>query len=128
MAVALLIFAVARMFMEARLMRIFATVFVAVLWAVPAYADRTESYFLTGEYVWETCDATDSESQAHCQGIIMGLIDGLELDDRICKPISTNALQARDVVLDHLRENPKSRYLPAVEILLVALNAAWPCP
>ena len=123
-----MVFAVARMFMEARLMRLYVAMFILVLWAVPACAESAESYFLSGDYVWDTCNATDTESQAHCQGVIMGLIDGLEFDDRICKPISANALQARDVVLDHMQDNPKIRHFPAVELTLLALNTAWPCP
>ena len=46
---------------------------------------------------------------------------------RWCIPTGAASVQARDIVVNFLRENPAQRHLAAASVVALALQHAWPC-
>lgn len=91
----------------------------------------TGGSFETGNTLYSKC--TDPAWTLACTAFIAGVMDTLTLEASVGKQIvcADNTVtegQAKDVVVNYLRDHPESRNLTGALIATVAMKQAWPCP
>jgi hypothetical protein len=82
--------------------------------------------FYTGNMLLKDCETDESA----CIGYVAGAFDGITQFDTnylTCPPPKVILQQVMDVVVDHLKESPADRHLPAVVLAARAMHRAWPC-
>ena len=105
---------------------IYALTISLAMWQVPAYA----VYFEDGNDMWKNCADSDGKSNFYsgmCLGYIAGAVDSITSNIKDCLPAGTQLGQIRDLVANHLRDNPQDRHLPASWIVNRSLYVAY-CP
>ncbi len=82
----------------------------------------------TGAGREETFDV-DPFGMGYCAGLVRGVANsaGGLMAERVCLPDDITAAQAVWVVVQYLREHPDSLYDSDTELVLRALEAAFPC-
>jgi hypothetical protein len=93
------------------------------------------SSFYDGNQLYALCTDTNRASAAltegMCRGYVMGVVDqaaGQALyGQHICLPNGVSAVQATDVVVRYLRENPAERHIGAGTLAAKALGIGFPC-
>jgi len=89
----------------------------AALVATPAYAA-----FQNGDALYKDCSSQmGSFETGFCVGYIAGVVDSSEK----CIPIAVKLREARDVVLQYLRDHPEKRHLEADALVLAAIQEAF---
>jgi hypothetical protein len=94
--------------------------------AFPAFSD--------GNKMLKDCEGQESPFVSGvCLGQLWGIVDGYELltvteKKAFCRPSGVSGTQLKDVVVAYLRSHPDRRHLGAPQLMLLALNEAWPCP
>lgn len=90
--------------------------------------------FDTGDDLFARCTSSgpfQQQDRAYCIAYIDGIAADLDVqgapEPSVCIPLGVTKGQARDVVIDYLRRNPKSRSDPAAGLIRIALMRAWPC-
>ena len=71
----------------------------------------------------------------HCSGVVRGAArtltllqeDGRVADGRACLPAGTPDARLVTVVVQYLSEHPDELHLPDVQLVLAAVEAAFPC-
>mgnify|MGYP001314748300 CR=1 FL=1 len=103
------------------------TLIVAACLAAPAGA----WYVQTGNDLLALCTSADPITRHHdraqCGGYIAGAHHALQLFGHVCAPEDVTAGQVIDMLVQHLRANPRQRHEPARMHVFAALFAAWPC-
>jgi hypothetical protein len=81
--------------------------------------------FIDGNELWKSCD----RKEGFCNGYIQGVVDASEGRERsyFCLSEKVMSSQARDVVINWLRDNPAERHNPAAWLVTVAMMDAFPC-
>ena len=115
-----------------------AVALMLMLSAGPASAD-----YLTGNKLLAKCRAYEkftaaghttndiqvAGSVSYCQGYVYGLADGLKYYGApTCYPDGITYEQILAVTLKHLKENPAQLHRPSGDLVMEALQEAWPCP
>lgn len=95
---------------------------VAVMISIPMIANAA---FISGNQLFQRING-DGYDKTFAIGFITGVHDAYE-DDTICTGQHVTAGQLRDVVKKYLEDNPASRDIAAVVLVLVALGSAFPC-
>jgi hypothetical protein len=85
----------------------------------------------TGEVLLQYCTATIGAYVNFCYGYIDAVIDNLASDQgptpRACIPDESDEASLRDVVVGFLRRNESLRTTEAPELVVRALEEAFPC-
>ncbi|GAA0766027.1 Rap1a/Tai family immunity protein [Brevundimonas olei] len=109
--------------------------------ATPRFA---EAHFVSGNRLYEWCTADRADElywvkEGQCTAFILGTIDAMEAHESVrlamgeqplgaaCLPARATAGQLRDVVVQHIRNDPKDRHENAAGSVLLALILAYPC-
>lgn len=95
----------------------------ALVLALPARAE-----FFDGNKLYEQCISDTAWQRGDCLGYTSGVFDSLQ-GIRWCAPENVTRGQVRDIVVQHLRDNPATRSSTSADVLIrVALESIWPCP
>ena len=85
----------------------------------------TMTHAKTGNELKELAFATSNFRE----GVFFGYVEGV-LDTRfqeVCFPKGVTRQQAIDVVKKYLMDNPATLHQPADDLIVHAVNLAWPC-
>ena len=84
-------------------------IIASIFWSNFASA-QPSSGFHTGNEIFQICDnAAERSESLICSGYIAGIADALQLTKMICLPKHASVRQARDIVINYLRNHPESR-------------------
>lgn len=98
-------------------------ILVALALLVPSLAAAGQD----GNGLHDDCSSPrGSYDEAVCFGYSVGVAESLNGDD-FCIPKGAKAGQAQDVVTKYLRDHPETRHQPAIDLVVKALKAAFPC-
>ena len=90
---------------------------VILLTAIPAFS-------LTGNQLKQDADSPGSYSKGYFDGYVLAV---LELSkDRLCIAERVTMEQILDVIKKYLNDHPKELHLPASDLVLKAIQTAWP--
>ncbi len=88
-----------------------------------------------GNEVLATCESGELEAKIQCASWVMGVTQAftamaeVSRQKIVCFPESGGTTrQYRDIILKHLREEPRYRNLASGILALGALSSAFPCP
>ena len=90
----------------------------------------TSPVFLSGNQLLEHCSNSDNaQLRAGCAFYVMGVSDTLRASGATtaCPPRDITGIQATDVVIRFLRDNPQYRHMSAASLVVGALQSAFPC-
>ena len=97
---------------------------------VPAKAAISDN----GNEFYSECRPAFTESGKPMEfGICLGFLQGVLAREqflsatKICVPSGATNGQLMDVVLAYMRDNPKTRHLPPMLLILISLGEAYPC-
>lgn len=85
----------------------------------------------------ETERTRDAWAAGSCVGYITGVVEALQAASvyggslsgrRACIPASVTPRQTRDVVMRFLQQNPEKRHKIALDLVVEAIDKAFPCP
>jgi hypothetical protein len=94
---------------------------------MPARAqDVTLPNIHTGNGLYELCVSGDASRHLICSAYILGVADAVQ-GDVFCPPRGAANQQAIDVVRNALTSHPEQRQEPSASLVMLYLNAAWPC-
>ena len=97
---------------------------------------------ITGNELLEICEGDETYEYLHCMGIIQGSVDGLlfsnsnmksskEIDNddfKICDSSKIEMIgQARDVVVEFLKKNPKQRHQHYILLVNIVISEWLSC-
>jgi hypothetical protein len=108
------------------------TALLSVAIEAPAHAD-----FVTGNRLFQDCQATDFFSQGACMGFVAGVADAMTTAQaangtvagwRACLSEQITAGEVRDVAVNFLARHPEKRDIAAATLVAQALEEAFPCP
>jgi|JI10StandDraft_1071094.scaffolds.fasta_scaffold170890_3 hypothetical protein len=98
-----------------------------------------------GKDLLRECSSNEKLSTFHCYAYVRGLVDGINAAQgfqkqyneinkassifaaRFCIPNDVVFTQIVDVIVLHIKNNPKNQLAPAGVVSVVALKDAWPC-
>jgi hypothetical protein len=110
-----------------------ATMGLALL-CTPASAETKMSAMRTGNEVLGTCEGDDIDARLQCSTWASGVVRAFQAVAKvtgrklICFPSSGTMGQYRDVIVKHIRDNPRFRDVDSGLLALGALSEAFPCP
>ena len=112
---------------------------LALALASPA-APAAQDYDGTGLALLRDCEeglraSGDFARARHCSGVVRGAArtlallqqDGGVADERACLPAGTPDARLVAIVLGYLSEHPDELHLPDAQLVLKAVEAAFPC-
>jgi hypothetical protein len=77
----------------------------------------------------KTTDGQVAANAMLCRWYVWGYADGLNgLNGITCWPDGVTYIQILAVTLKHLKENPAQLHRPSGDLVMEALQEAWPCP
>ena len=95
--------------------------FIALLAAAPAHAA-----FWDGNELLQRLNSDDAVRRAVALGYVMGVHDAFENVNH-CPPANASAGQLRDIVRNYLTNVPAERHHIADQLVMRALEIAFPC-
>jgi hypothetical protein len=98
---------------------------VAALFLFPGIAQA--EYFDTGNDLWNVCTDNVAGHNYLCIGMSAAYFDMMLATGYRCATPVTDRGQVRDVVLKQLSDNPAMRSMPASELAVTSLTAAFQC-
>ena len=100
----------------------------------PASAEWKDGNVLLDHCSKEKDDPVYYINESACLMYILGVYDGLEMDNAIhktkkyyCVPENVQARQIREIVVAYLKKHPENRQWPAAGLITIALKEAFPC-
>lgn len=98
-------------------------------WSVAATEPQVAGR-VSGNNLYDSCiQPPDTEKQVQqetfCMGYVVGVIEGGAYD--ACLPHKLMFVQAKDIVIAWLRNNPTQRHLNAAVLVRIALESTYPC-
>jgi len=115
------------------LVRLVASVVVAVSVLVATAPHATGQFFFTGNTLMENCRAGVQDKVANlidfgaCTGYILAVTDVLAANKGVCLHAGVTMAQIRDFVVKWLEANPQKRHLAAHGLVAQAMSEAFPC-
>jgi hypothetical protein len=97
----------------------------AALFLFPSIAQA--GYFDTGDDLWNLCTDKFPGHNYLCIGLPAAYFDMMLATGYRCATVGVDREQVRDVVLKYLSDNPEKRNLPASELAITPLKAAFQC-
>jgi hypothetical protein len=91
---------------------------VILLTAIPAIS-------LTGNQLKQDAVSPGCYSKGYFDGYVLGVLDLTK--DRRCIPERVEMGQTLDVIKNYLNDHPEELHLPASDLVLKAIQMAWPC-
>lgn len=86
---------------------------------------------LSGAYLKKICasyvDRPANTLEGMCVGYVVGVMSVMEYMNVLCRPAGSTHAQAALVVQKYLSEHPEKLHLTADELVLDALQEAFPC-
>jgi hypothetical protein len=98
---------------------------IAALLVFPGIAQA--EYFDTGNDLWNVCTDNVAGHNYLCIGMSAAYFDMMLATGYRCATPVTDRGQVRDVVLKYLSDNPAMRSMPASELAVTSLTAAFQC-
>lgn len=94
---------------------------------------RKEIWPLSGNELLNACK--DKNLSPFCLGYTMAAVDAISLAQAagkmsmapVCTPSNATSGQVRDVVEKYIYQNPESRHMSAVVLVVLAIRDSWPC-
>ena len=87
---------------------------------------------ISGAYLKKICasyvEKPANASDGMCIGYVVGILGVMEHIDVLCLPAKSTHSQATLVVQKYLSEHPEKLHLNAAELVIDALQEAFPCP
>lgn len=109
-------------------MRLFTASMAALLLSAPAaHAQIAPAFDYTGNGIKAALDGPTGVSKAWWQGYIIGPAEYMETLEWICVPSSVTNGQQIDIVEKWLEDNPNRRHEVSMQVVIFALQDAWPC-
>jgi hypothetical protein len=96
---------------------------VCTSWSGSAFA-------LTGNELFENCNAKERVTDALCYGYVLGAMDAVfagVIRAAVCMPANATQRQVVDTVTKYLGDHPETRHYNAASDVAVALVKAFPC-
>ena len=84
------------------------------------------SEFVGGEIFVKSCNDPLPDRQAACVGFIAGIVDSKLRDGQFCLPPNVTPNEMAAFIKDYSKRSV-SQHQPAVNIVMLALKAKWPC-
>jgi|SaaInl7_200m_RNA_FD_contig_21_3164376_length_1493_multi_8_in_0_out_0_2 hypothetical protein len=89
--------------------------------------------WILGNDLWSVCKTPPFDE---CMAYILGAFDTYQAAavvptanlPSLCEPKGLTSYHLRDIVIKHLKDNPKERHLGGPLLVLDAINEAYPCP
>ena len=87
---------------------------------------------VNGAFLKKICasyvDRPANTSEGMCIGYVVGVMSVMEYINVLCRPVKSTHSQATLVVQKYLSDHPEKLHLNADELVLDALQEAFPCP
>ncbi|MCA3173635.1 MAG: hypothetical protein ING25_11390 [Burkholderiales bacterium] len=96
------------------------------LLAALLFAASNESAQVTGNTLLDNIESSEHMLKMHALGYITGIFQ-LMRGTAHCSPDGVTFRQARDVVHNYLKTDPKYRHLDGYVIVIAVFGATWPC-
>jgi hypothetical protein len=91
-----------------------------------------ETEGVNGAFLKKTCasyvDRPANTFDGMCIGYVVGIMSVMEYINVICRPVKSTHAQATLVVQKYLSDHPEKLHLNADELVIDALQEAFPCP
>jgi len=91
---------------------------VILLTAIPAFS-------LTGNQLKQDADSPGSYSKGYFDGYVLAVLEFTK--DRLCIHERVEMGQILDVIKKYLSDHPEELYLSASDLVIRAIQKAWPC-
>ena len=99
--------------------------------AATAGTPGAQSFFLSGEELWEPCNwpTDDPAAQSACVLYVVGVVDALNQNaaTRVCLSLTITKIEVASVMKEWLRAHPDKRADPAARLVKTAMTEAYPC-
>lgn len=86
---------------------------------------------VSGAFLKKTCasfvDRPANTFEGMCIGYVVGVMSVMEYINVICRPVKATHAQATLVVQKYLSDHPEKLHLNADELVIAALQEAFPC-
>ena len=97
---------------------------LVLVWAGDAKA------YTSGNLMFQTCTQSQhSVDKAECISWVMGAMEMMIFSNKELFACwrSTSGFQARDILINYMKNNPQNRHESTVKLLVLAMNKAIPC-